>query len=167
LRTFWGARLVQALSEEHVRAVVQTARLNDRQGGGVPDRNAARAPGEDPDSMAQWDQPGGRSVAQPVGRADVANAAVDAAEAPAAERCTVSWTVFDNASGTHRLVGDEQQVTDPRTQAPPEAIAGPHRFVSARIRAFHPDRPAWWSPLDAYSRRAADGWMLIGLERRP
>jgi hypothetical protein len=67
----------------------------------------------------------------------------------------------------HRLAGDEQQVTSLRAQAPVELLAGGHPFVSARIRAYHPDRPAWATPLDVYFRRTAGGWALVGLDRDP
>jgi hypothetical protein len=46
-------------------------------------------------------------------------------------------------------------------------LAARPEYIAARLRAFHAEHPAWSDPLDAYFRRAADGWTLVGLERNP
>jgi hypothetical protein len=163
---FWGARLVQAFSEENVRAAVEAARYTDGQASEyvIETLLARRAK-----ILMAWLN-GINPVVDPAlsaaGELTFGNAAVEAAVAAPAGHYTVSWSAFDNASGTHRLVGDDQQVTSLRAQAPPELLTG-HAFVSVRIRGFHPDRPAWSSPLDVYFRRIAGGWTLVGLERHP
>ena len=69
---------------------------------------------------------------------------------------------------THQPIGDEQTVTAPRAAAPGGAAGGDRRNTSrSRLRAFHPDQPAWASRCGRYFRRAGDGWSLVGLERNP
>ena len=57
---------------------------------------------------------------------------------------------------------------EPLGLAAPAAFASdPPEYVAARLRAVHPDEPGWGGPVVAYFRRAADGWLLVGLERNP
>jgi hypothetical protein len=93
------------------------------------------------------------------------NAAVKAGVAGAAQRYTIEWARFDNASDGHEPVGAEQTVTETRAQAPAALLDS--RFISARIRAHQTEHPAWAEPLRVYFRRTADGWTLVGLERNP
>ena len=95
------------------------------------------------------------------------NAAERAGVAKAAERYTIEWSRFDNATGTHEAAGAEASVTEPRAQAPASLLASKPQFIAARIRAFHPDRPAWAQPLMMYFRQLDGGWKLVGLERNP
>lgn len=50
---------------------------------------------------------------------------------------------------------------------PPAAFPADAEFVPARVRALHPDRPAWGQPLVVYFRRTVSTWTLVGLERNP
>jgi hypothetical protein len=93
------------------------------------------------------------------------NAAEEAGVAKAAERYTIEWSRFDNATDTHKWIAGEQTVRDRRAQAPQELLDGRAEFVAARIRAFHSEHPAWNDPVLMYFRRAAAGWTLVGVER--
>jgi hypothetical protein len=94
------------------------------------------------------------------------NAAEQVGVAKPAERYTIAWSRFDNASNTHTPVGAEQTVTTTSAQAPRELLTA--GFVAATIRAFHADQPAWQQPLVVYFRRTPDrDWTLVGLERNP
>jgi hypothetical protein len=95
------------------------------------------------------------------------NAAEQAGVAKAAERYTVEWSRFDNATGSHQPAGDEVTATERRTQAPASLLSTSAEFIAARLRAFHPDRPEWAQPLVVYFRRTDAGWTLVGLERNP
>jgi hypothetical protein len=93
------------------------------------------------------------------------NAAERAGVATAAERYMIQWSRFDNAANTHAPVGSEQTLTETRAQAPASLLdAG---FISASLRAQHPDHSAWAEPVTLYFRRGATGWTLVGLERTP
>jgi hypothetical protein len=93
------------------------------------------------------------------------NAAERAGVAKAAERYQVQWSRFDNTTGVHHPVGDKLTVSTPRADTPAALATDRPEYVSARLRAFHPDQPGWAGPVVAYFRRAADGWSLVGLER--
>jgi hypothetical protein len=95
------------------------------------------------------------------------NAAERAGVASAAEGYTVEWLRFDNASGAHEAAGDETTVTEPRAQAPVSLLGAKPQFVAARVRAMHPDRPAWAHPVILYFRQVDGRWKLVGLERNP
>ena len=120
--------------------------------------------------LAAWLN-GTNPVVNPVldrdGRLSFDNAAVEAAVADPATHYTIAWSAFDNATGTHRPAGGEQRVDGPGAEAPRALLQERPEFISARIRAFHPEQPEWVQPLDLYFRRAADGWALVGLERNP
>ncbi len=79
----------------------------------------------------------------------------------------MQWSRFDNASGTHQEIGAEQTVTAAKAVAPAALTSGAPEYVSVRLRAFHPEQPAWDTPVVSYFRRAGDGWSLVGLERNP
>jgi hypothetical protein len=94
------------------------------------------------------------------------NAAEEAGMEKAAERYTVQWARFENASSTLTAVGELQTSTTRTAQAPKELLSAD--YVAATIRAYHPDQPAWQHPVIAYFRRAPDAsWSLVGLERNP
>jgi hypothetical protein len=95
------------------------------------------------------------------------NAAQKAGVATAAERYTIQWSQFDNATSTHKDVGAEQSVTATRAQAPTDLLSSQPQYIAALVRAFHPDHPAWSQRLLVYFRRAGDTWTLVGLERNP
>ena len=101
----------------------------------------------------------------PSGELTFENAAHATAVANAAERYTIQWSTFDNASATHQDVGPEQSVTSTTAQAPAAVFAAQPEYVSALVRAFHADYPAWSQPLRVYFRRSGDRWSLVGLER--
>jgi hypothetical protein len=98
------------------------------------------------------------------GRLRFANAAEQVGMGKAAERYSVAWTRFDNASRTHIPVGEPVTVTTPSAQAPRALLDS--AFVAATIRGHDPDHPEWAQPLTAFFRRAPNGtWSLVGLER--
>jgi hypothetical protein len=101
------------------------------------------------------------------GRLTFENAAEKAAVGAAAERYTVQWSRFDNATGTQEMSGAEQTLTAKSAQAPAALLGARPEYIAARLQAFHADRPAWAQPLTVYFRRAGDGWTLVGLERNP
>ena len=100
----------------------------------------------------------------PAGELTFENAAQKAGVGPAAERYTIQWSSFDNASNAHKDVGAEQTVTLPAAQAPGTAVGTPG-CIAALVRTFHGEHAAWSRPLMVYFRRTGDNWSLVGLER--
>jgi hypothetical protein len=108
--------------------------------------------------------PGNNETLDQSGRLRFANAAEQVGMGKAAERYTVAWSRFDNASSTHIPVGEPANITTTSAQAPRALLDAP--FVAATIRGHDPDHPEWAQPLVAFFRRAPDGtWSLVGLER--
>jgi hypothetical protein len=95
------------------------------------------------------------------------NEAQKAGVAKAADRYSIQWSRFDNAANQLEPFGAEVTATAPRVQAPEELLASRPAHLAVRLRAHHPDYPAWSQPLMAYFRRSADSWSLVGLERNP
>jgi hypothetical protein len=95
------------------------------------------------------------------------NAAERAGVASAAERYTIEWLRFDNVSGAHETAGGEATVSEARAQAPVAFLDSKPQFVAVRVRAFHPDRPAWAQPVMLHFRQVDGRWKLVGLERNP
>ena len=75
----------------------------------------------------------------------------------------IAWARFDNTTGTATKVGEPQAVTDPRTTAPREALAGD--FVQATLTGDHPAHAGWASPTTVVFRRAGTAWELVGVDR--
>ena len=83
-----------------------------------------------------------------------------------AERYTVQWSLFDNASSSHKNVGSEQNVTGlAGAGALQRCWQSDLRTSACTCARFIRDQPAWSQPLMAYFRRAGEAWSLVGLER--
>jgi hypothetical protein len=164
---FWAARTVAAFSEEAVRAIVGTAEYSDPRAAEYLVETLLARRGK---VLMAWLN-GTNPIVSPAlsasGELTFENAAEQAGVAKQAERYTVAWSRFDNATGTHQAVGEEQTVTDTRAQAPDALLATPPDYLAARVRAFKADRPEWQQPVQLYFRRSGAGWTLVGLDRRP
>jgi hypothetical protein len=164
---FWAARIVSAFPDDVVRSIVGTARFSDpRAAEYVVETLLARKR----KVLMAWLN-GTNPIVNPSlsasGALTFENAAEQAGIARPAERYTITWSQFDNATGSHQPAGDEVTVTDRRAQAPASLLSANPAFISARLRAFQPDRPEWAQPLMVYFRRGDAGWSLVGLERNP
>ena len=163
---FWAARIVSRFSDEGIRALVATAKFSDpRATGYLTETILARKA----KVLAAWlngTNPVVNLSLDESGMLRFQNVAEEVGVAKAAERYTIAWSRFDNATSTHTAAGAEQTVTTTSAQAPRQLLSEP--IVAATIRAYHPDYPAWQHQLIAYFRRAPDAtWTLVGLERNP
>ena len=164
---FWAARIVAALSDEAIRAVVDSAQYSDRR---AADYLLETLLARKSKVLVAWlngTNPIVDPALSPTGELTFQNAAEQAGVAKGADRYLVAWTRFDNSTGTHEAVGDEQSVNEPKAQVPASLLASRPDYVSARITAVDDERPAWRHPVQVYFRQAASGWALVGLERQP
>jgi hypothetical protein len=163
----WAANILAALPEDGVRAVVQTGRYSDPQATAYLTETLLARRSKVLKAWLNATNPIVEPALSASGELTFANAAQRAGVANAAERYTIRWSQFDNASATHENLGEEQTVTAPSAQAPGALLAGGHEYIAATVRAFHADYPQWSQPVQLYFRRTATGWSLAGLERVP
>jgi hypothetical protein len=164
--TFWAARRVAAFSDEMIRAIARTGAFsNPRTADALAATLIARR-----DRIVRAYLPAINPIVDVALSADgaltFANAAVDAGVAPKPASYAVDWARFDNATGATTPIGDRAVVTTPRASAPRGLPGESGAYVAVRISATDGPKP-WTTPVHAYFRRTADGWMLVGLERLP
>ena len=163
---FWAARIVAQIPDEAISGIVAAARFTDPRATAYMTETILSRKAKVLMTWLNATNPVVNFAMDADGRMTFQNAAEDVGMAKAPERYTIAWSRFDNASSTHTPVGGEQTVTTRAAQAPRELLSGD--FVSATIRAIHPDHPAWQHPVVVYFRRAPDStWTLVGLERNP
>lgn len=164
---FWAARRVMAFTEPMIRAIVEV--------GGYSDPAAARHLGDvlikRRDKIGRAYLPAVNPVVDATLSGDgvlrFANAAVDAgvAQNPTGGY-RARWHSFDNATGETRAIGNATSARETRLQAPQE-LGTSGAFVMVEIEAVDQAHPAWARPVQAYFKRTADGWKLVGVQRFP
>ena len=88
------------------------------------------------------------------------------AEEPAAGYI-VHWATFDNTTGQAAALGTPTATKGRQSRSPVSLPSAPGAFVEVQISAATPDHPSWAVPVDAFFRRGASGWTLVGLDRLP
>ena len=162
---FWAARRVAAFSDEMIRAIVHTGQFS----AAAAEKAIADIVIKRRDKILAAYLPAVNPI---VGltlendRLTFENAAVAAhvAQPPASYRAT--WAAFDNATGETRPIGETTGTTDTIT-APAGLPSGANSFIAVNVAAESPEHAAWRKPVQAYFRRTASGWQLVGLERQP
>lgn len=164
---FWAARIVSAIPDDAVRRIVERARFSDSR---AAEYLVATLLARKHKVLTAWLN-GTNPIVNPslsaAGVLTFDNSAERAGVARAADRYTVEWSRFDNATGAHDPGGTESTVTETRAQVPSSLLAARPAFIAARLRAFSADHPAWAQPLMLYFRQVDAGWKLVGLERNP
>jgi hypothetical protein len=164
---FWAARIVAALSEDAIRAILASANYTDPAAADYLTRIVLERRAKVLSTWLNATNPLVNVAMSASGELTFENAAERAGVAKAAERYSVQWSRFDNNANQHEPLGPEVTSSAPRIQAPTDLLAPGPEYVAARLRAHHPDFPDWSEPLMAYFRRSPDGWTLVGLERNP
>ena len=164
--TFWAARRVAAFSDAMIRAIAAAGAFsNPRTAPALAEVLIARR-----DRIARAYLPALNPIVDVAlsagGTLTFANAAVDAGVAPKPASYAVEWARFDNASGESTPLGPPAIVTTTRAEAPGRLPAEAGGYLRVRIAATEGPAP-WATPVDAYFRRTADAWTLVGLERLP
>jgi hypothetical protein len=160
---FWAARRVMAFSDEMIRAVVKAGELSDPEA----ERYLADVLIARRDVIGRTYLTRLTPIVDPVLDAGVlsfGNAAVDHKLAGAPSEYLTRWFTFDNATGESRPLG-ERRGSEPRLDAPAALPTAAGGYLRVEIAATHPEYPHWSRPVQAYFRREATGWTLVGLER--
>ena len=164
---FWAARILSAFNDDAVAAVVRTANFSDPRATEYLTKTLLERKTKVLNAWLNGTNPVVDVALDGNGELTFANAAARAGVGKPAEKYTLQWSRFDNATGTHQNVGAEQTVHEMRTAAPAALLSARPDYVAVQIRAFHPDQPAWAQPLSAYFHRDSDRWTLVGLDRIP
>ena len=163
---FWAARKVMGMTDELIKGAVKAGQYTDADAEAflVTTLTARR------DAIGRAYLPAINPVVDPAldssGTLTFRSAAVDAGVAPPPARYRAQWARFDNATGETQAIGES---SGPATgiMAPAGLPAGEGTYVRVGIAAAPGTGTAWETPLHAYFRRTATGWMLVGLERLP
>ena len=164
---FWAARLVAAVSEDAVRAIVGTARFSDPAATEYLTRILLERRRKVLYSGLNATNPLVNLALDGAGQLTFENEAEKVGVAGAAEDYTIQWSRFDNATGQLEPFGGETTTKAPRAAAPADLLAARPEYIAVRVHAHHSEHPAWSQPLVAYFRRTDGTWMLVGLERNP
>lgn len=164
---FWAARIVSAFNDDAVGAVVRAARFTDPRATEYLTKTLLERKAKVLNTWLNGTNPVVDVALGSGGELTFANASERAGAGKPAEKYTLQWSRFDNATGTHQAAGSEQTLREPKAQAPAALLAAKPEFIAVQIRAFHPDQPAWAQPLSAYFRHGGEGWTLVGLDRNP
>jgi hypothetical protein len=164
--TFWAARRVMAFSDDLIRAIVKTGRYSDPKA----EQYLADVLIERRDKIGTTYLTAVNPIVNVAldgsGRLVFENAAVNAGVAkPPAGGYLVRWSTFDNNTGAAAPLGSPTVVAGTEARAPGSLPnAG---FVKLEVSAIQPAIESWAAPVDVYFRRAAAGWVLVGLDRLP
>jgi hypothetical protein len=162
---FWAARKLAALSTGMLRAAVRAGEFGDSEA----EAFLVRALAQRRDAIARRYLVAVNPVADVrldnAGNLTFINVAVDTdvARVPAAYHAT--WSEFDNDTRGIRYLGEtSSQTTTLETPALPR-VEG--TYIKVELRASGAPDATWESPVDAYFRRIAGEWRLVGFERTP
>jgi hypothetical protein len=159
---FWAARRVMAFSDEMIRAIVATGAFS----------RAADAKHLADTLIERRDKIGTAYLTALNPIVSVALSAdgklsYEIATAPSSvsPQYEISWSYFDNATGGETAIATSRS-GDGSAASPETLRRDPGTIVRTRLRATNPPRDDW-QPVDAYFRRDADRWKLVGLDRGP
>jgi hypothetical protein len=164
---FWGACIVARFTDEAVRAIVETARFSNPAATDYLIKIILERRAKVLSTWLNGTNPLVNLALSARGELTFENEAEKAGVGKSAERYTVQWSRFDNATGQAETFGGEETATSLPIQAPADLLAVRPDYIAVRLRAFHAEHPGWAQPLLAYFRRSADAWTLVGLERNP
>ena len=167
---FWAARLVSKFSDEAIRAVVAKARYSEP---GAADHIISTLIKRRDKVLRAW-LTGVNPLVNAWFGADVVrafeNVAVEAGIAKPPASYSVTWSRFDNATGTATPIevggtaaGTSAVVSSPRFELP--QLLRDAAFVRVSVQTIHPDYPAWSVSVTFTFRRAGTQWEAVGLSR--
>jgi hypothetical protein len=164
---FWAARKLMRITDDMIRAAVRAGQFGDERA----EAFLARALVERRDAIGRSYLPAVNPIVDPAldasGMLTFGNAAVDAGFAAAPELYRATWSIFDNATGETRPLGETKSAAT-RMSAPRDLPAQAGSFVKIELSGHEPAHPAWDKPVHVYFRRTAQSaWTLVGFERQP
>jgi hypothetical protein len=163
---FWAAQKLAAMSTDLIRAAVHAGEFADP----AAEEFLVTALTERRDAILQAYLAPINPIADPAidenGTLTFRNAAVDADLAPAPHGYRAVWSTFDNTTAATQSIG-ETFSTAGQMHAPRTLSSTSSAFIKVSLTSTGAPHAAWELPVDAYFRRTADGWRLVGFERLP
>src|SRR5262249_6810575 len=151
---FWAAYKMTYITNAMIEAAIKEGHFNDP----PSEQMLAKMIRERRDRILQTYLPAVNPIVAPELSADglltFKNAAVEAAVSAAPAGYHAAWSVFDNATGESRALGNSDATTM-SVRAPALPSAG---FVKVEIAAAAGAPEPWTRPVTAYFRHAANGW---------
>jgi hypothetical protein len=164
--TFWAARRVVAFSDEMIRAIAETGRYQDASAAPLLANVLIQRRDRIAHAYLATVNPVVNVALGPEGALTFENAAVAAGVAAEPEQgYIVHWSAFDNTTGETRVLGPPTATRGGQSQAPVTLPSSPGSFVKVQIAAAAPGHSSWAVPVEAFFRRSANGWTLVGFER--
>ena len=165
---FWAARRVMAFSDDMIRALAAAGQYSDESAAKLLADVLIQRRDKIGQAYLNAINPVVNFALDSTDTLSFQNAAVEAhvANEPASGY-TVRWFSFDNATGSTTAIGSPTATNDRRVKAPGSLPSGSGAIVKVQIAATDPGHAPWAAPVDAYFRRGASGWTLIGVERMP
>ena len=160
---FWAARKLMALSDETIRAAVQTGEFRDEEASLFLTNALIQRRDAIGRKYLTAINPVIDPVLDPSGVLTFGNAAVNAGFAKAPESYTVKWYNLNNETGESTLIGETTGTTG-QIKAP-EGLPTESAYVKVEISAMSKEYPSWQTPLSTYFVRQSPSWKLVGLER--
>jgi hypothetical protein len=161
---FWAARLVAKFSDEAIRAIVAKARYSET---GAADYISSTLIRRRDKVLRAW-LTGVNPIVDAALAADgtltFANAAVAADVATAPSEYALTWSRFDNTTGSAVGGREAMRATEPRAVAPRGMLDG-SQFVTVTVETHNSDYPQWRLPVTLTFRRTAQGWQTVGVDR--
>jgi hypothetical protein len=164
--TFWAARRVMAFTDEMIRAAVKSGKYSDPAAEKhIADTLIARR-----DAIGRAWLTDVNPVVDPVLDGDslrFQNAAAAAGMAKGTTSYEITWSTFDNATGSVTPIGQPTRAEGERATAPGGLPTSEGAFIRVDIKAVNSPQPSWTVPVHAFFKRAGSSWKLVGFERLP
>ena len=162
---FWAARRVAAFDDDLIRALVHTGQFSNA----AAEQHLAALLIKRRDRIARTYLPAVNPIVNPrlseAGDLTFDNAAVVARVAAPPAEYRSDWFQFNNQTGESRALG-RALATGPLLNAPRALPSASGNIVRIDVYGGDQAPAAWQRPVQLFFRRAASGWILIGLERQ-
>ena len=160
---YWAAKIVSKFSDGTIRRIVERGRYSDPETVEFLTRMLIARRDKVLRTWLTRVLPVDEVSLSADGKLTFVNTASAANVAPAPTQYLITWHRFDNATGEHQPVGQENAVTGTTAELPRELAGEP--FVGLSMRAVVRDYPGWRRATRVYFRRVAGGWQTVGIER--
>jgi hypothetical protein len=160
---FWAARKLITLSDETIRAAVQTGEFRDEEASVFLTNALVQRRDAIGRKYLTAINPVIDPVLDPSGVLTFGNAAVSAGFAQAPESYSAKWYIFNNETGESTPIGETTSSAE-QIKAPGK-LPTEHEYLKVEISSVSKEYPSWQTPVSAYFARNSTTWKLVGLER--